>query len=93
MCLNETYRNVLIDKQLSESFPIQSGLKQGDASLPLLFNLALEYAINKVQEIQVRVELNGIYQLLAYVDVNQLGDNIATVKRKTETLTFVCFSE
>jgi hypothetical protein len=25
--------------------------------------------------------------------VNQLGDNIATVKRKTETLTFVCFSE
>jgi hypothetical protein len=26
------------------------GLKQGDASLPLLVNFALEYAISKVQE-------------------------------------------
>jgi hypothetical protein len=30
--------------------PIQNGLKQGDALLPLLFNLALVYAIRKVQE-------------------------------------------
>jgi len=30
--------------------PIQNGLKQGDALAPLIFNLALEYAIRKVQE-------------------------------------------
>jgi hypothetical protein len=30
-------------------FPIKYGLKHGDALLPLLFNLALEYAIWKVQ--------------------------------------------
>jgi hypothetical protein len=46
MCLNETY----IGKDLSESFPIQNGLKQGDALSPLLINFALEYAIRKVQE-------------------------------------------
>jgi hypothetical protein len=31
MCLNETYNNVCIGKHLSDSFPIQNDLKQGDA--------------------------------------------------------------
>jgi hypothetical protein len=49
MCLNETYSKVYIGKHLSDTFPIQNGLKQGDALSPLLFNFALEYAISKVQ--------------------------------------------
>jgi hypothetical protein len=43
MCLNETYSKVCIGKHLSDSFPIQNGLKL-DALSPLLFNSALEYA-------------------------------------------------
>jgi hypothetical protein len=31
MCLNETYSKVRINKYLSDTFPIQNGLKQGDA--------------------------------------------------------------
>jgi hypothetical protein len=51
-CLNETYSKVRIGKNLSDSFPIQNGLKQGDALSPLLFNFSLECIIRKVQENQ-----------------------------------------
>jgi hypothetical protein len=86
MCLNKTYSKVSIGKHLSDSFPIQNGLKQGDALSPLLFNFALEYSIKKVQENLVGLKLSGTYHLLAYADdVNLLGDNIGTTKEKYRT--------
>jgi hypothetical protein len=82
LCLNETYSKVRIGKHLSDSFPIQNGLKQGDALSPLLFNIASEYAIRKVQGKQVGLKLDGTHQLPAYADdVNLLGYNIDTIKK------------
>jgi sorting nexin-29 len=68
-------------------FPIQNGLKQGDALSPLLFSFALEYAIRKVQENEVCLELNGTHQLLVYADdVNLLGDSVDAIEESSETI-------
>jgi hypothetical protein len=79
MCLNKTYSKVRRGKHLPDNFLIQICLKQ-DVLSPLLFKFALEYAIRKVQENQVGLELKGTHQLLFYVDdVNLLADSIDSV--------------
>jgi hypothetical protein len=51
--------------------------------MPSLCNFALVYVNRKVQEKQVGLKLNGTHHLMAYAeDVNLLGDNINTVKKR-----------
>ena len=41
MYLSETYRRERVGKHLSDTVPTKNGLKQGDASSPLLFNFTV----------------------------------------------------
>jgi hypothetical protein len=63
MCLNKTQSKVHISKNLCDAFPIQNGLKQGNALSPQLLKFSLEYSIGAVQENQKGLELSGTHQL------------------------------
>jgi hypothetical protein len=63
----------------SNKFPVQNGLKQGNALSLILFSFALQYAMRKVQED------HGTHHLLVCVDdVNLLGDKIDIIKKITK---------
>jgi hypothetical protein len=85
--MSEKYCRVWVGKNLSDMFPISNGLKQGDAQSPLLFKLALEYAIRRVQVNQDGLKLNVTHQLLVNADdANILDGSVHTIKKHAETL-------
>jgi hypothetical protein len=67
--------------------PIKNGLNQGNTSLLLLFNFALQCAIGRLQVNQDSLKLNGTYQLLVYAeDVNIMDRNICAIQKNTDKL-------
>jgi Reverse transcriptase (RNA-dependent DNA polymerase). len=89
--LDETQSKVIKGNHLSSSFPIDNGLEQGDALSPLLINFALKYAIGKVQETNLGLDMNSINQILAYAgDVNLIFNHIKTIARNADMLLNAC---
>ena len=62
---------------MCDVFPIKNGLKEIDASLSLLFNFALGYAIRKVKANHKLLKFNGTHQVVIYADLQ--GHNIHTI--------------
>ena len=84
-CLNETYSRVRVGKYMSDMFPINNDLKQGDALSPLLFNFTLEDAVRRVKVKQDGLKLNDTYQVLDNADdVSILGGSVHTIKSNKE---------
>jgi hypothetical protein len=76
-------------KILSDAFPIQNSVEQGEALSSSLFKFALVCTITTVQENQEGLEVKGTQQILVCDDVNNIrivGENIKPIKQMTEAL-------
>ncbi|KAL4090731.1 hypothetical protein QTP88_025512 [Uroleucon formosanum] len=85
-CNSNTACKVKFRNQLSESFDVNTGLRQGHALSPLLFNLALEKVVRTMPAYQ-DMELLEEYSILAYADdIVVMGNTRIEVTAKTDDL-------
>jgi hypothetical protein len=79
---------VRVDNIMSETFSVETGLKQGVAFSPLLFNIALEKAVRVLQNEArgLNVDEHQIKVLGFTDDLNILGDSLDDTVRATEIL-------
>lgn len=63
-----------------ESFEVNSGVRQGDGLSPILFNFAIEEALQKVSEVDLGVEVGSKINILAF------ADDVAIITEKMEDL-------
>jgi hypothetical protein len=72
----EACSKIHIGKHLSDTFPIQNGLKHGEALSPFIFNFPLQYAVRKVQEKPGGAKIEWGKSATVYADrVNLMGRN------------------
>ncbi|KAG7296948.1 hypothetical protein JYU34_019852 [Plutella xylostella] len=78
---------VRVGGEMTEPFPVVTGLKQGDALSPMLFNLVLEYVLRKVLTLEVGIKLNGRHKVVGYADdLALLGETSAEVRAMADVL-------
>jgi sorting nexin-29 len=86
ICNQQTYCKVRFMGETSEAFECKTGLKQGNALSPILFNLALEKVIRDMHE-KREMELVRMNNILAYADdLVILGSSINEIKTSAEKL-------
>lgn len=87
MCTFKTISKVKVENEYSDTFRINTGLRQGDALSPLLFNLVIEEALREVSSLQGGAKINGKTNVLAFADdVALIAENKKDIKELAEKL-------
>jgi len=78
---------VRVNGEMSEDFGVDTGVRQGDGLSPILFNLALETALQQVKKSDVGIKIGKTINILAFADdVVIMAENIQDLKELTKTL-------
>lgn len=68
MCVSNSRCKVKINGEISPEFNVNTGVRQGDGLSPLLFNISLEEALQKVKELHLGLKLGTHVNILAFAD-------------------------
>ncbi|XP_048481716.1 uncharacterized protein LOC125489586 [Plutella xylostella] len=83
----ESRMKVRVGGELTDEFAVVTGLKQGDALSPMLFNLALEHVLRGVLELDFGLQLNGKHKVVGYADdLAVLGKTAEEVRKAAKLL-------
>lgn len=86
--MNGTNYQVNVNSVLSENFQIVTGLKQGDALSPLLFNITLEKVVQSVQgdNCGIDISTSKIGSLDFVNNLNIVGNDENSIARNTSII-------
>lgn len=65
--MEKTKNKVRSSNTESDAFETKSGVKRGDSLSPIIFNLALHYALQEIDKEKVTMGIDN-FQILAYAD-------------------------
>ena len=88
LCMENTQYTVRVDNTMSTSFTVDTGLKQGDALSPILFNLVLEKVVRELQCLrggQVNSD-NGLRILGFTDDLDIIGNSLTEIANASREL-------
>ncbi|KAI5707335.1 hypothetical protein M8J77_000363 [Diaphorina citri] len=87
-CMTTAQCKVRVNGQLSDTFEVRTGLKQGDCLSPILFNIILERAIRRVTTMNTGIEIGRKVNILAYADdIILISDSKEGIKSLVRSLT------
>ncbi|KAJ0176515.1 hypothetical protein K1T71_007694 [Dendrolimus kikuchii] len=78
---------VRVGNELSDEFEVITGLKQGDALSPMLFNLVLEHVLKRLLTLEPGLQLKSTHKVIGYVDdLALLGESREQVEQAAKIL-------
>lgn len=87
LCVLESKAKVRVENEYTETFDVNTGVRQGDGLSPLLFNIVLERTLKRTRELQLGMNVGTIINLLAFADdIVLLVDNKEDLITLAETL-------
>jgi len=89
LCMEKTQYKVRVDNTMATPFTVDTGLKQGDAFSPILFNLALEKVVKEMQCVEEgqSTNNNNRLRLLGFADdLDIIGNSLVDIANVSRTL-------
>lgn len=85
--VQDSRAKIRVDRELSEDFAINIGVRQGDGISPILLNLALVERLQKTKELRREVKVGADLNILAFANDVVLPETVENLSSRAEVFT------